>query len=252
MINSPTAPTICSTFIIVAIACSANTSDEPPRSGSPDSPTLHRALAYGDFDGNGSPDWAAGFAENNVDCSAGKVGIWYQGFDPGHPSDTWDADGPAPCDANFGAALAIGDFNADGYADLAAGAPGDIVSENASAGSVRVRYGSAERLSAAGERVFNQNGSEAEVNDAFGTALASGDFNCDAYADLAIGVPGEDGGQTAADVGAVQILFGDLKDCRARSLNSSAMLRTPTQVMGTSVLSWPLGTSTATTDAMIS
>jgi hypothetical protein len=46
----------------------------------------------------------------------------------------------------------------------------------------------------------------AEPNDAFGTALASGDFDCDGYADLAIGAPGES--KATADVGAVHILYG--------------------------------------------
>jgi hypothetical protein len=39
-----------------------------------------------------------------------------------------------------------------------------------------------------------------EDGDAFGTALAAGDFDGDGFDDLAVGVPGEDGGQGAVDV----------------------------------------------------
>jgi hypothetical protein len=75
-------------------------------------------------------------------------------------------------------------------------------------------------------QTFNQDSSKvthsADLNDAFGTALASGDFNCDTYADLAIGVPGEDLDQAAADVGAVLILFGGhegLSDAQAQFIH---------------------------------
>ena len=42
----------------------------------------------------------------------------------------------------FGAALAVGDFDDDGFADLAVGAPGEDAGSTADAGTVNVLYGS--------------------------------------------------------------------------------------------------------------
>lgn len=79
----------------------------------------------------------------------------------------------------FGEALAAGDFNGDGVADLAAGASGENVGSVEDAGAVSVLYGSADGLTTAGGRLFIQVGSAAEEQDWFGWALAAGDFNND-------------------------------------------------------------------------
>jgi hypothetical protein len=91
----------------------------------------------------------------------------------------------------FGAALAIADFDGDGYDALAAGAPGergavDPMSKTA-AGGVNVIYGSADGLTVAGNQLWRQStegvpGAE-EAWDSFGTAVAAGQFNADAFAD---------------------------------------------------------------------
>jgi disulfide bond formation protein DsbB len=96
------------------------------------------------------------------------------------------------------------DFNGDGTADLAIGAPG----ENNSAGAVHVLYGSAPAgLTAAGSQLWSQNSAgiagNAEPGDIFGFALAAGDFNGDTRADLAIGAPGEND-----FAGLVHVLYG--------------------------------------------
>src|SRR4029453_13026771 len=67
------------------------------------------------------------------------------------------------------------DFNNDGFADLAVGAPGESVGTIFSAGAMNVLYGGAGGLTGAGSQFFTQNtpgvGSTAEEDDLFGFAL---------------------------------------------------------------------------------
>ncbi|MQA02424.1 MAG: hypothetical protein GEV07_06765 [Streptosporangiales bacterium] len=115
-----------------------------------------------------------------------------------------------PSDPATGNALA-GDFNGDGHADAVVGEPG----RGGSSGGVHVLYGTADGLtadavgSAPDDQVFTQDTAgvldTAENGDAFGAAVAVGDFNGDLCADAAIGAPGENDGS-----GAVTILYGSL------------------------------------------
>lgn len=79
----------------------------------------------------------------------------------------------------FGSALATGDFDNDGFADLAAGAAGEAVGSLGGAGAVNVAYGTAGRLATSTGQLFTQNSTDvpstAEAGDAFGDALAVDD-----------------------------------------------------------------------------
>jgi hypothetical protein len=108
-----------------------------------------------------------------------------------------------------------GDFNKDGYADLAIGIPDQTVGAAADAGSVQILYGSKAGLSAVKRpgtaglptQVWTRTDLQgtASAGDRFGAALAVGDFNRDGYVDLAIGAPGQEvGGNDGA--GAVYIM----------------------------------------------
>jgi hypothetical protein len=101
--------------------------------------------------------------------------------------------GTAQEDDHFAGALAFGDFNGDGFDDLAVGAPG----EDDGAGFVHVFYSNGFVLALTGQQLFGQDdlpGADegAEDGDEFGAALAAGDFNHDGRDDLAVGSPGED------------------------------------------------------------
>ena len=96
--------------------------------------------------------------------------------------------------------VAKGDFNGDGFADLAIGVPEEDTGGAEDAGAVNVVYGSASGLTATDASVpapqfWSQNSlgisGSSQAHDRFGAALASGDFNGDGYSDLAIGVPNE-------------------------------------------------------------
>jgi hypothetical protein len=88
----------------------------------------------------------------------------------------------------FGSALAAGDFNGNGKADLAVGMPGENFGGATDAGIVVVLYGSTNGLlPASWERLGQQRvGGLDESGDQFGLALAAGDFDNDGKDDLAV------------------------------------------------------------------
>ncbi|HJU03313.1 MAG TPA: hypothetical protein VJ966_19115, partial [Actinomycetes bacterium] len=108
----------------------------------------------------------------------------------------------------FGAALATGDFNNDGAADLAAGAPFEDVGAAAElAGAVSVLYSSGGSLGTAGGHLFTQVAGMVERFDLFGFALASGDLDDDGFQDLIAGAPWEQVG-TVPLAGTLSVIRG--------------------------------------------
>jgi hypothetical protein len=111
----------------------------------------------------------------------------------------------------FGTTLASGDFNGDGFADLAIGVPYEDVGIATDAGAVNVLYGTASGLSATGNQFWTQDSPNipdtAESGDRFGHSLSAANFGKSARADLAIGVPSEDAGSISG-AGAVSVLYG--------------------------------------------
>jgi hypothetical protein len=118
--------------------------------------------------------------------------------------------GQAEAFDGVGDTMATGDFNGDGFDDLAVGVPLEAIGNQVAAGAVDIVYGSATGLTPSGAQLWSQDSAgillTAQAGDQFGTALAAGDFNGDGFDDLAIGVPNEDAGVT--DDGVVQILYG--------------------------------------------
>lgn len=168
------------------------------------------AFARGDFDNDGLIDLVASSPETN--CGKGAVYVLSgTGGVTEWTRDTSGILGTAACDDHFGASLSVGDFNGDGYDDLATGAPGASDPGPTASGVVHVIYGSSTGLTDEGDQMWHQDVAgiqgDAEAYDYFGDSLAAGDFNCDGNDDLAIGVPREDIG-TTTDAGAVHVLYG--------------------------------------------
>src|SRR4051794_23834841 len=159
------------------------------------------ALATGDINHDGYPDLVVGAPGAQ---RTGTINV-FLGGKTGLATRMAGAEAAAPAPGDrFGISVAVGDFNHDGYGDVAVGAPGRhnrtgavFVFNGGGYGGLKLPY------------LVTQahNGGVDEPGDRFGSALAAGDFDGDGVADLAVGTPGEAPGKAPAG-GAVTILRG--------------------------------------------
>jgi hypothetical protein len=155
----------------------------------------------GDLDGDGNPDCArSGFIKPRIDV---KKAVDVIALTNGR-NEEGDA---------FGFAVASGDFDHDGRADLAVGAAGENLEPGRiDAGYVFLFRGDANGLKPWGG--IDQQGLDTnEGGDRFGSALVVGDFDGDGRHDLAVGAPGETVGTPRS--GAVYVFRGASGGLRA-------------------------------------
>src|SRR3712207_2310794 len=176
---------------LISVPAAAQT----PVPDNPDEGPLRQGRTAADFDGDGRVDVALGAPGEAVGRAreAGAVQVVYGSSDgltlnrkqlvlqgsAGVPDTSEAGD-------RFGAAVAAGDFDRDGYDDLIVGAPGeDTTAEDT--GQLTVLYGSATGLGSARAAVFTQGQAgvpdSADAGDALGSSLAAGRINLDARVD---------------------------------------------------------------------
>jgi len=195
-------------------------------------PSINARYVKVTVNGNTQNDWASiteldilGPSASHTIFDSGAVNVIYGSSKGLSSAITSQGDGRAdqiwtqaitvgiePYDS-FGYALATGDFNNDGFSDLAIGVPREDIGTNIpDAGAVNVIYGSSAGLSATGNQVWTQNSQgiqgRAGAGDWFGYALATGDLDNDGFSDLAIGVPREWVIGDATEAGVVNIIYG--------------------------------------------
>ena len=154
---------------------------------------LGTAIATLDADGDGDHEIAAGAPLFATPASNGGVTVVYEGTPLGAAAGSTTLYPATTGSMYVGLALAAGDFDRDGFDDLAIGAP----LASMSTGRVKIFLGSPGGLVDADE-VDGENDLALDPMAYFGSSLASGDFDGDGYDDLLAGAPGAEDGRGRA------------------------------------------------------
>jgi hypothetical protein len=125
-----------------------------------------------------------------------------------------NADGTGVAGDQFGASVATGDFDDDGFSDLVVGVPYDNSGvAGVNGGAINVMYGGGFTTSSLPENYYFEYTSPqffhagAARAIGLGVAVAVGDFDDDGYDDIVVGAPMDDIG-AAADAGSVEVFYG--------------------------------------------
>ena len=181
------------------------------------------SLAVADFNGDGFKDLAIGSpGEELGDCCFGEGAVWVAAGSAGglvmysenlyasHPDGFYTLNGSQGEKDALGFSLSAGDFDADGYADLAIGVPGRDDQGMRDSGAVVIKYGGCQGYPACNAGVYQGLSANTRVqwiererpnalddldgwpghNELVGAALAVADLDRNGRKGLIIGAPG--------------------------------------------------------------
>lgn len=160
-------------------------------------------MATGDINGDGLADLAVGspgYDLNGATADSGRIDLYY-GAAGGFNTTADGVVSNSGVGEAFGASVAVGDFNGDGYGDVAVGAPNMV----GSGGQVRIFNGGTGAFNTTADHVV----SVAQIGAGFGLAVANvGDLNGDGIVDLGVGALNYDLNTAVTESGAAFIWFG--------------------------------------------
>ncbi|MEV7287014.1 FG-GAP-like repeat-containing protein [Streptomyces sp. NPDC093252] len=205
--------------------------------------------ATGDINGDGYGDLVLGdYRDPSSDLpggsKGGRIAVWYgskNGPDPAQRPTVIHQDTPGVPGAGengdlFGSAVAVGDVNGDGLADVAVGAWGEDNGTARDSGSVTVLFGSRAGLTGTGAKSFTQNTAGVpganETGDAFGLSVQLTDVTKDRRAELVVGSGYEN------ENGAVTVLRG--ASAGPTTSGAASFTAAAAGVKGSAVFAWEL------------